>query len=273
MSVTRREVLAGGLGVLGGLVLPRGCGEPKREGPRLGLFADAHIRDAATADKVWALRDALADECDHVFGLGDVVDGESPEEWGHVRLAGESHICGNHDYWQSREPWKRLGMPNRFYAKEVGGIRVLVMDTGRGDGSGKSPHSVDPEQMEWLQDEVKKGAFIALSHVPLVTIYDRGFREEVSVSRLACLNGRQVARMFRDSGNCRMVISGHTHLRETVHTLGIRQETLGAVSGYWWDKKPVTPGTWPEDVRADMIASPRAYVLTLGDLQIHPFAG
>lgn len=275
MNPSRRDVCAAGLGLLGGFVVSPWLMREKEEEEaalptKIGILADSHVRNRADRIKCDQLRAELRRQCGLLINPGDVVHGESPEEWREVEIEGdEKAVAGNHDYWQEREPWKRLGMPAPYYSFEYAGLRFLMMDTGRGDGTGRGEFLVDPEQMEWLRLEIVKGPFIAVTHLPLLTAFDRGFNERANVSRLALGNGREVARIFRDSGKCQMVLSGHTHLRETVHTLGIRQEIAGAVSGFWWDK-PVAPGTWPEAVRGDMEASPRALILELPSLELRP---
>lgn len=269
MSLTRREVCAAGIGVLGGVCVWRAHARRGRQAT-VAILSDLHVEpDRISECQEWLSR---ARSADMTIIAGDFCrDQATPTEWRHVSLAlagfDVEGVLGNHDWFAGGEPWKRLLMPHRYYSFGRFGVNWLMLDAGRGDGHGRGPHAIDDEQLEWITREVRNGPFIAVSHIPLLTAFDKGFGN--GVYSFACTNGAEVAQIMASSGNCLMVISGHTHVRERVEALGVKQETMGAVSGDWWGRK-FSPTTIEPRFLDAARRSPRGMILRLPGLTLEP---
>jgi predicted phosphodiesterase len=120
------------------------------------------------------------------------------------------HVIGNHDTdagsttEQCLEMW---GMPGRYYAKDIKGIQLLVLDgndSGSPDYKGGYPSYIGPEQVAWLKDRLGSidGPIIVASHQPLAGPHAIDNADEIQ----AVLGGA-VDKVI-------LAINGHSHIDE-----------------------------------------------------------
>ena len=119
--------------------------------------------------------------------FGDILDS------GALLLA----ILGNHDVKQGHADAQvaALGMPGRWYARQVGDVTFVALDSNRSD---------DPEQRRWLEATLAGATttwkVVALHHPP----YSAGYQGSSMAARAA------FSPLFEKYG-VQLVLSGHEH--------------------------------------------------------------
>ena len=139
------------------------------------------------------------------------------------------HVLGNHDTDSGHTKAQCLsawGMPAPYYAKDVQGIRLLVLD-GNEPGSprykGGYPSFIGPEQRNWLREELARtnSPVIVLSHQPLA-------------GPLAVDDASEVqAILAAFPKNVLLAINGHSHVDYLLRVQGIPYLHLNSASYYW----------------------------------------
>lgn len=113
------------------------------------------------------------------------------------------HILGNHDIdggYKSQDCVKTFGMPLRYYAQSLKGVKFIVLDCNEKKPDYKSgyPSYLTDEQLKWLVQELNsaKEPVIIFSHQPLAGVDAIDNAEEIqnllsnfSDRILTCLNG------------------------------------------------------------------------------------
>ena len=139
------------------------------------------------------------------------------------------HVLGNHDTdggYNKQQTIDAWGMPQRYYAHELSGLRLLVLD-GNDKGSpthrGGYPISVGPEQVEWLRAQLKSatGPVLVLSHQPLAGTGAVDNAHEV----------QQVLSEYADK--VLLALNGHTHIDDIVRVAGVSYWHVNSASYYW----------------------------------------
>jgi 3',5'-cyclic AMP phosphodiesterase CpdA len=170
------------------------------------------------------------------------------------------HCIGNHDVWgwfiKENKPeteilygkqWvlETLQMKKRFYSFTKGKWHFVVLDSTQLNPAGGYIAYLDPEQLEWLQQELSRVAnekFICIiSHIPILSICAGLFFDktesngDLKIQRnLMHTDFFALKKLFRQYPNVKLCLSGHIHLQDELNYLGINYYCNGAVSGNWW---------------------------------------
>ncbi len=161
------------------------------------------------------------------------------------------HVIGNHDlfgvsaksgvrpeeaHFGKKVFEERMGP--RYRAFEFRGWHFVLLDSIGTKGGRDFVGEVDGEQIEWLRGEMARrrprGRLIVVTHVPLVS----GVLQVVadpwkSAETYLVKNAREVLEVLWPH-EPRMVLQGHTHIRERLTYRGCEFVTSGAVCGNWW---------------------------------------
>jgi len=237
-GLSRRTFLraSGTAGLL--LALPTAAAARLRERDeriRIGLVADLHqdlVPDGEARITAFAKRMAELG-ADAVLQLGDFAYPAERNRAVIERFNGAAkvplHVIGNHDLdaghtrEECREVW---GTSGRFYARDVRGLRVLVLD-GNDAGSpvhrGGYPAWVGPEQREWLAGELEAhpGPFLVASHQPLAGAWPVDEAEAVR------------ALLTRFAERIALVVNGHSHVDQLLRVGGVNYLHVNSASYYW----------------------------------------
>jgi 3',5'-cyclic AMP phosphodiesterase CpdA len=268
MNLSRRSVLSL-LGSLPAFSFPAFASskEPRRF-LRIAYFTDIHLPPIAEINARAAKAFKLAKDCDlFLFGGDNVmaIDHKTEEQvqaqyqnWTEFTKTNlkKPHraILGNHDIeqWDDNDssfnsgksrPVKFFGMQNRYWGEKMAGWRIIGLDTVHRNGTAFMG-LIDPEQLAWLKNVLadKTTPTLVCGHMPLLsvtTLADKGltpkdntlpisFASEVS-------NAREVVNLFREAGNVKLCLSGHTHMIDRCDFGGTSYVCAGAVCGGWWN--------------------------------------
>jgi 3',5'-cyclic-AMP phosphodiesterase len=170
------------------------------------------------------------------------------------------HTIGNHDVWgwfvKENKPdndrlygkiWvtETLEMGKRYYSFSHGKWQFIVLDSTQLNPAGGYIARLDPEQLDWLQQELRNtapGQFICIvSHIPILSICAGLFFDKTEANgdllvkrNLMHTDFFALKKIFGQYPNIKLCISGHIHLQEELEYLGIKYYCNGAVSGNWW---------------------------------------
>jgi len=170
------------------------------------------------------------------------------------------HTIGNHDVWgwflKENKPdndrlygkvWvvETLEMKNRYYSFTKGNWHFIVLDSTQNNPEGGYIALLDPQQLNWLQDELKNTPatqhICIVSHIPILSICAGLFFEktepngDLKIQRnLMHTDFFALKKIFTAYPNIKACISGHIHLQDELDYLGIKYYCDGAVSGNWW---------------------------------------
>lgn len=215
---------------------------PRTNVVRLGMITDVHqdvMHDGVErlAKFVSAMREANVDA---IAQLGDFCVPHQRNEafleaWN--QFPGERlHVLGNHDMdggYRREQTVEFLGCPGKYYAKQLGGLRLLVLDGNDPDGRPGYACNVGDEQLAWLQEQLREqtSPSIVLIHQP-IDAYDRHVRSARRVRELLAEANRAA-----DERRVLAVFSGHAHLDYVRESDGIPHFQLNSASYYWVDKQ------------------------------------
>ena len=276
----RNEFLRTGAAVIGGSLLPSiSFGE---ENNKTGKIRFAHLTDThlkadvvAEAEFAKALHHAqsLKPKVDFIMNGGDSImdsleadKAKTQTQWDlfHSVLTKENslpiyHCIGNHDVWgwfiKNNKPeadrlygkvWvvETLQMPKRYYSFTKGKWHFIVLDSTQLNPAGGYIAYLDPEQMDWLRNELEqaKDKFICfVSHIPILSICAGLFFEKTEANgdlkiqrNLMHTDFLALKKLFAKYPNIKVCLSGHIHLQDELDYLGIKYYCNGAVCGNWW---------------------------------------
>jgi 3',5'-cyclic AMP phosphodiesterase CpdA len=171
------------------------------------------------------------------------------------------HCIGNHDIWgwfvkENKlnnedlygKNWiqETLGMKNRFYSFTKDKWHFIILDSTQLNPAGGYIAFLDPEQLEWLKQELSDNAkekFICIvSHIPILSICAGLFFDKTEANgdlkiqrNLMHTDFLVLKKIFQQYSNIKLCISGHIHLQDELNYLGIKYYCNGAVSGNWWN--------------------------------------
>lgn len=286
MELSRRNILTM-LGSVPLLSLPSLADASPRRNLRVAYFSDFHLPACNDINERAQKVVKKANHCDFFLFGGDnlmAVD-HQPEHsvlaqydnWQrftkkHVRKPYRS-ILGNHDIemWQTTDGTKECGkhrsmklfnMSHRYWTEKVGGWRIIGLDTVQKNGSTYIGH-VDAEQMQWLERLLasdRTTPTLVLGHMPLLsvtTLADTTTRARpLSLPVSFCSqvsNSRDVIKLFRQAGNVKLCMSGHTHMNDRCDFGGTSYVCAGSVCGSWW--KGPHQGFSPSFTQIDLMAN------------------
>lgn len=202
---------------------------------RLGAIADLHqdiMHDGPARMRAFLER-MRSDRPDALMQLGDFAypaakNREVIEAFNQTHEVA-LHVIGNHDTdagHTKQECLEVWGMPSRYYARLVAGIRLLVLD-GNDRGSptykGGYPAYIGPEQTSWLKEQLKASAepVVVASHQPLA-----GSDAVDNAEELQTILGDAAEKVV-------LAINGHTHL-DAVHRIrNVTYLHVNSASYYW----------------------------------------
>ncbi|MCP5516596.1 MAG: metallophosphoesterase [Verrucomicrobiales bacterium] len=202
---------------------------------RIGMIADLHhdlMHDGES--RLRAFLDSMQRQPpDALMQLGDFACPSEPNQA--VASAFSSahrtalHVIGNHDLDNGHTKQHcidRWGMKGRFYAEDVGGLRVLGLD-GNDRGSpthrGGYPSFVGPEQVEWLGAQLAEhpGPFLIVSHQPLAGAWSVDNAAEIQA----------LLAPFADK--VLLCVNGHSHIDQVLRAGRILHLHVNSASYYW----------------------------------------
>ena len=254
MPLTRRSLLSAASFGVASTLLP-----PLRRSLRVVLLTDIHLPANGRNDLVRRCLDQVVkekpdlilfggDQVMNVDGGDRISEAEADAQFANFRstvldrLKGipTAAVIGNHCIWRNTKD-KALaayGMPARYYRREMGGWRILMLDTFHGDRTCR----VDAEQMEWLKRELAetKLPILVLSHAPILTVTSF-IEDEVPKAgkfeipdRWQTANLQALRELFYEHPNVRLAISGHMHQIDRCDFDRVSYVCGGAVCGNWW---------------------------------------
>lgn len=171
------------------------------------------------------------------------------------------NMIGNHDIWgwqrtragtTGDEPlygkaWalKELNLERGYYNFQRGGWHFIVLDSVQERGGGAYLPVIDDAQFDWLVETIEATPegmpVIIASHVPILSVTPFFFRDDVVENWQFRLSGalmhqdvQRLVHMLRDHDNVKLLISGHSHIVDSVVFEGKPYVCNGAVSGSWW---------------------------------------
>jgi len=276
----RNEFLRTGAAVIGGSLLPSiSFGEEinKTGKIRFAHLTDTHLKADAIAEAGFAKAlhhaQSLKPKVDFIMNGGDsIMDSlevdktKTQGQWDlfHSVLTKENslpvyHCIGNHDVWgwfiKINKPeadrlygkvWvvETLQMPKRYYSFTKGKWHFIVLDSTQLNPAGGYIAYLDPEQMDWLRNELEqaKNKFICfVSHIPILSICAGLFFEKTEANgdlkiqrNLMHTDFLALKKLFANYANIKVCLSGHIHLQDELDYLGIKYYCNGAVCGNWW---------------------------------------
>lgn len=252
--------------------------ETKKKPLRFAHITDIHVKPGAIPEAGMAKAlnhvQQLSPRVDFIINGGDSImdalDADKPKtqtQWDLFKgiLKKENslpvyHCIGNHDVWgwfiKENKPdqdrlygkvWvvETLEMPRRFYSFTKGKWHFIVLDSTQLNPAGGYIARLDPEQLDWLQQELKQtdpGLYICLvSHIPILSIcaglyFDKTEQNgDLMIKRnLMHTDFLQLRKIFMQYPNLKTCISGHIHMQDQLDYLGIKYYCNGAVCGNWW---------------------------------------
>jgi 3',5'-cyclic AMP phosphodiesterase CpdA len=267
--------------VIGGSLLPSisFAGENSKAGKiRFAYLTDTHLKPGVTAEagftKALHHAQSLKPKVDFIINGGDsIMDSleadkqKTQTQWDlfHSILNKENslpiyHCIGNHDVWgwfiKNEKPeadklygkqWvvEALQMPKRYHSFSKGKWHFIVLDSTQLNPAGGYIAYVDPEQLDWLKQELEqsKDKFICLiSHIPILSICAGLFFNKTETNgdlkiqrNLMHTDFITLKTLFLQYPNIKVCLSGHIHLQDELDYLGIKYYCNGAVSGNWWN--------------------------------------
>jgi 3',5'-cyclic AMP phosphodiesterase CpdA len=161
------------------------------------------------------------------------------------------HVLGNHDVFGTSS---KSGVPpsaphygkqvfeermgKRYQAFSRQGWHFVLLDS-IGDIQGRDFRGyVDPEQLEWLRAELAQrrpnGKLIVVTHVPLASAVLQLVADPWKTPATYLIENSRAVLELLWPHRPRLVLQGHTHIRERVLYNGCEFITSGAVCGNWW---------------------------------------
>ncbi len=276
-ATTRRRFLAaaGAASAATALDPASALGHGRRDAVRILHFTDPHVTPYIARSEPLtkrALQVGLGYRPDLVLQGGDAIydalyaDKATTEaQWAaHRRIYDRvrtpvAHVVGNHDCWtgpgSEGDPdggkvltLRMLGLERSYYARRLGGWKLIVLDSIELLGGGAYVGRLGDEQTAWLTRELRttpRSTHIVLaSHIPIQTALpftDSSLRQADGSflvpggwgvhSDLPELND-----LFLRHLNVQLALSGHNHVRDDITYNTLRFANGGAVSGNWWDE-------------------------------------
>ena len=272
MTLTRRQVIAAGVGTIAGAaLLPETLFAAPKPSFSFVHITDAHIQPELGATegvhKAFAAIRVLRER--PAFGLvgGDLVmdaalvpHDRADRVYDLWRKEAEElklplhYSIGNHDLFglnvdgkpATTDPdygkalWKkRLSLERSYNTFDHHGWRFVTLDSVGITPGYSWEGNLDAGQIQWLDDLLrstpKTMPMVFLTHFPIFTIVTQ-YSESTTApmtSGTIVKNGRTFKEMI-EKHNVKAVFQGHTHVVEEVSYLGVRYITGGAVCGNWW---------------------------------------
>ena len=275
MPLSRRDILVGAPGLAVGYLTAQVLGEPsepvaRQDRTRLAHLTDVHMEPGSMPEKRFAeaLEHAQDQGADLIVNGGDaIMDALVTERkvvdmcWSTYHRIVKQHnslpllnVLGNHDVFgwgtddrrpeAKAETLERIGMQSAHYSREIGGWKIIVLDS-----IGWAPERprgytalLGQEQIDWLRAELEATNLPAMiiSHIPILSAcaYFDGPNEKSGdwnvPGEWMHLDARSLQRLFSQHPNVKLCLSGHIHLVDSLRFADVEYFCNGAVSGYYW---------------------------------------
>lgn len=238
------------------------CGTPQKP-VTFAIASDFHAQDIPDGgDRLNAFIDtAISRQVDFIIELGDFCRLDSiskPYRDSWQRFPGDKyHVIGNHDMdvYGPDEYTAGMGMPGRYYSFDRGDYHFIVLDGNNIFDGEKYTHYdhanyyanpkfrafIDPEQMEWLRQDLAATTkrCVLFSHQSLDQVV--GNREEV----------RKILEEENERAGFTKVVaafSGHNHSNYQKTINGITYIQINSASYVWVDQDSGTERRYPEEI-------------------------
>lgn len=206
------------------------------------LIMDAYEADFDRTRTQWDLwQRVLNDHCStpvlHTLGNHDI--------WGWNKS--KSKTTGSESQWGKRWACEMVGRDLPWYAADVAGVRIVILDSTQPDPENASGYIAycDDAQFYWLKSMIESTPattpVVVVSHIPIVSttamLDDKSLirTDDHRIGRnVMHADATRLVELFRSRGNVRACLSGHMHLLDRVEMHGITYLCNGAVSGGWW---------------------------------------
>lgn len=266
MELTRRNVLSL-LGTAPLLSVPGLALATGKRGTRLHFLTDIHLPASQDINERARIAFKKANDCDILLFGGDnlmAIDNQHEDviqaqclNWQqfsahHIKRPFRT-VLGNHDIEKMDSEKDRMAgktrasqlfkMKNRYWTEKVDGWRIIGLDTVQHAKFGYVGH-IDREQRQWLRDTLFADLHtptVVVGHVPLLSVTpmaDRTLKCHTNSMPISfCTqvgNSRDVIEIFREAGNVKLCLSGHTHMIDRCEFAGTTYVCGGAVCGSWW---------------------------------------
>lgn len=238
-------------------------------------MTDLHLREGNEAPDGIALAVrkilALDPRPDFVLVGGDAAEGLMGAEAGladaRIKKLAEllkplempvHHAIGNHDVFgwgrvkaaTSSEPGygkamfaERVAQAPLYRSFDHGGWHFVVLDSIQFDSSEERGYvtRIDEEQLGWLKSDLAKAGAkptVVMTHAPLMSGYHSLDTTPYGPfpGKMLLVNGKEVNDVLK-AHDVKLVLQGHTHIRECVEYAGRKHITSGAICGNWWGGK------------------------------------
>lgn len=155
-----------------------------------------------------------------------------------------SGTTGNEPLWGKKWALQELGLPAPYYTQDINGWRVIALDS-TSIRQGTSYHGrLDDAQFSWFSQVVRTTPqgmpILVMSHIPILSVsaYLDGNNESSGDWRVPAawmhIDARRIKDLFHQSGQVKLCLSGHMHLRDQSDYNRTHYVCSGAVSGNWW---------------------------------------
>lgn len=249
---TRRRFLQAGT-VAASAALPRWARAAVGKLPspvKIGLIADLHhdVMHDGPQRLAAFLEFARQQQPDAIVQLGDfaypnaanqaVADAFAAAHPRALNVLGNHEIDDGHTFDEVARLWNMKG---RYYAEDVAGLRLIVLDGNEKPPGHKSgyPAYIGLEQLAWLESELSKldGPALVLSHQPL--------------AGPACVDNSAQVQQVLDTAADKIVlaVNGHTHIDHVVRAGKVACLHVNSASYYWVGGDYRHP-SYPKDIHA-----------------------
>ncbi len=202
-----------------------------------GLIADVHIGFIEGAEQRLASFLAAMKQVnpDALVQLGDFAypNAKHQASADTLNAAHEKviHVIGNHDLdhgLKRQDAVKAWGMPGRYYAMEVQGVKVIVLDGNDRGSPTYSSHGgyhcyIGPDQQKWLEHELK------VADVPVVVFSHQALAGHGSIDNAEDLQ----TILSEHQEKVLLAVNGHSHLDAHLEIRGVHYVHLNSASYYW----------------------------------------
>jgi len=139
------------------------------------------------------------------------------------------HVIGNHDTdagFTKEQCTSVWGMPARYYAQDLKGIKLIVLDgndSGSPTYSGGYPSYIGPDQLSWLQGELDsaKRPVLICCHQPLAGLFQMDNAADIQ------------ALLAKYASKILLCINGHSHIDQHVVIDQVNYLHINSASYYW----------------------------------------
>jgi 3',5'-cyclic AMP phosphodiesterase CpdA len=226
-------------GLVGGLPLLRGVPQQPGRAPYPELMSRALVEEARRrgADLLLAGGDISAGGAAHDLGEARrILDGFGTHGQDYFVVRGNHDRSADNSTFHTAFPGLTGSDGSGYFARDLGGLRIIGLDTYVKTGNGADAGGLGPDQLAWFQARLKEEPdqpTVVFGHHPL-TVRDSVF----PVTRGQCLERRQARTVVDAYANAPGVFlhhAGHTHRNKRtvlVRAPHVTQQEVAAAKEY-----------------------------------------